>query len=213
MEPATVLAFTLVASILTVTPGADMALVAHTTLTRGRRAAMVATIGICCGLAVHAIASSVGLSSILARSATAYAIVKTLGACYLILLGVMALRASWRGEPNERAIAPPRGSPFIQGLVSNVLNPKVALFYLTFLPQFVDPSGGSILWQSLALAGIHLLTGILWLPMWSWMVERAGAAFGKGGFRRWLQRATGGVLVILGARLLLERRGPASVQG
>lgn len=207
MDPATLLAFVIVAAVLTVAPGADMALVAHTSLARGHRAAWVTTIGICAGLGVHAIAWSVGLSSLLARSATAYAVVKTAGALYLIVLGVLALRAS--AKPASAAAPPARASRnlFLTGLASNVLNPKVALFYLTFLPQFVDPAAGNVLAQSLLLALIHFAMGLAWLLFFAVAVERAGKAVGTSSFRAWMQRVTGGLLVLVGAKLLLER-GP-----
>jgi threonine/homoserine/homoserine lactone efflux protein len=192
--------------LLTISPGADMALVAKITLERGRRAALLATLGICSGLIVHAIASALGLSVIVATSAEAFTIVKLAGAGYLAYLGVQALRSSFRHDDALGAVTPRRATaPYLQGLLSNVLNPKVAVFYLTFLPQFVSP-GDDLLARSLAFASAHGVMGVVWLSAFAYAISRIGAAFGRGGVRRWLERVTGGALIALGARLALERR-------
>ena len=184
-----------VLALLTVSPGADTALVTKITLERGRRAALLATLGICSGLLVHATASALGLSVILATSAEAFTIVKIAGAAYLTYLGVQALRSSFRHDTAEVA-SPRRGAnPYLQGVFSNVLNPKVAVFYLTFLPQFMSP-GDNVLVRSLAFAAAH----------GAYALTRISALLGGAGVRRWLERVTGGVLIALGARLALERR-------
>lgn len=194
-----------VLALLTISPGADMALVAKITLERGRRAALLATVGICSGLFVHATASALGLSVILATSAEAFTIVKLAGAAYLTYLGVQALRSSFRRDIVEPR-SPRRGAnPFLQGVFSNVLNPKVAVFYLTFLPQFMSP-GDNVLARSLAFAVAHAVMGIAWLSAYAYVVLRISAALGRAGVGRWLERVTGGVLIALGARLALERR-------
>ena len=194
-----------VLALLTISPGADMALVAKITLERGRRDALLATMGICSGLLVHATASALGLSVILATSAEAFTVVKLVGAAYLVYLGVQALRSSFRHE-TAAAVAPRRGtSPFVQGLLSNVLNPKVAVFYLTFMPQFMSP-GDNVLVRSLAFAVAHGIMGVAWLTAYAYVLSRISVVLGRSGVRRWLERVTGGVLVALGLRLALERR-------
>ena len=194
-----------VLALLTISPGADMALVAKITLERGRRAALLATIGICSGLFVHATASALGLSVILATSAEAFTIVKLIGAAYLAYLGVQTLRSSFRHDVTGPR-SPRRGAnPFLQGVFSNVLNPKVAVFYLTFLPQFMSP-GDNVLVRSLAFAVAHAVMGIAWLSAYAYVLTRLSAVLGGAGVRRWLERVTGGVLIALGARLALERR-------
>ena len=194
-------------ALLTVSPGADMALVAKITLESGRAAALRATLGICTGTLVHATASALGLSIVLATSAEAFTALKIAGAAYLAYLGVRSLRASFRSEETLVSHAGPArgGRPYLQGLLTNLLNPKVAVFYLTFLPQFVDPAGG-VLAQSLAFALAHSALGIAWLSVYASVLERAIAWLGRAGVRRWLERVTGGVLVALGVRLALERR-------
>jgi len=194
-----------VLALLTISPGADMALVAKITLERGRRDALIATTGICSGLLVHATASALGLSVILATSAEAFTIVKLAGAAYLVYLGVQTLRSSFRHE-TVAAVAPRRGtSPFLQGLLSNVLNPKVAVFYLTFMPQFMSP-GDNVLVRSLAFAVAHGIMGLAWLTAYAYVLSRISVVLGSSGVRQWLERVTGGVLIALGLRLALERR-------
>jgi threonine/homoserine/homoserine lactone efflux protein len=194
-----------VLALLTIAPGADMALVAKITLERGRRAALQGTLGICSGLFVHATASALGLSVVLATSAEAFTIVKLAGAAYLAYLGVQALRSSFRHAAAE-VRSPRRGAnPYLQGVFSNVLNPKVAVFYLTFLPQFMSP-GDNVLVRSLAFAVAHSVMGIVWLSAYAYVLSRISAVLGGAGVRRWLERVTGVVLIGLGARLVLERR-------
>lgn len=195
-----------VLALLTISPGQDMALVAKITLERGRRAALVTSLGICSGLLVHATASALGLSVILATSAEAFTIVKLAGAAYLAYLGVRSLRDSFRNAVVAES-APRRrfATPYVQGLLNNLLNPKVAIFYLTFLPQFIDPAG-NVLAQSLLFAVAHAVMGIVWLSAYAYVLARLSRLFARSGVRRWLERVTGVVLVALGLRLAFERR-------
>lgn len=202
----TFLAGLVVLVLLTISPGADMALVAKVTIERGRRAAFWTTIGICSGLVVHATASALGLSVILATSAEAFIVVKLAGAAYLAYLGIRSLRDSFRhSAPAEEAAPRPRGGSYLVGLLNNVLNPKVAVFYLTFLPQFIEPTG-NVLAQSLLFAFAHAVMGIAWLSFYAYVLARLSAFFARYGVRQWLERVTGVVLVGLGLRLALERR-------
>ncbi|HEY3065114.1 MAG TPA: LysE family translocator [Methylomirabilota bacterium] len=202
-------AFTVVATIVTVLPGADMALVARSVLTRGRRAGYVTTLGICTGLWVHALASGIGLSAILVASATLFSVVKFLGALYLVALGLTSLLGALRGRagaaPATIATARDARRAFLQGLLSNVLNPKVALFYLTLLPQFVRP-GDSLLVRSLLLAGIHVVIGLAWLFLYTYFLGRLDVVLRRPRVRNLLEGITGTVLVGLGARVAWDRR-------
>jgi threonine/homoserine/homoserine lactone efflux protein len=183
-----------------------MALVAKITLDRGRRAALMTSLGICSGLLVHATASALGLSVILATSAEAFTIVKLAGAAYLAYLGLRSLRDSFGVDDAPVTVVRGRAAtPFFQGLLNNVLNPKVAVFYLTFLPQFIDPTG-NVLAQSLLFALAHAAMGIAWLTAYAYVLARLSAFFARRGVRAWLERVTGAVLVALGLRLAFERR-------
>jgi len=191
--------------LLTVSPGADMALIAKVTIARGRGAAFLTSLGICSGLLVHATASALGLSVILATSAEAFTVVKLAGAAYLAYLGVQSLRESFRDMPPTQAPATRARTAYLQGLTNNVLNPKVAVFYLTFLPQFIDPSG-NVFAQSLGFAFAHGVMGIAWLSAYAYVLARLSAFFARARVRRWLERVTGAVLIGLGVRLAFERR-------
>jgi RhtB (resistance to homoserine/threonine) family protein len=210
------IAFAGIAAVLTVTPGADMALVAKNAFTRGRRGSFATILGISSGLLVHATASALGLSVILARSARAFTAVKWAGAIYLFYLGVGALWRAIRSVPpvatnaaqeNEALAGTGREwwSGFGEGLLTNLLNPKVALFYLTFLPQFIVP-GDPVLRVSLLLASMHIAMGFIWLTAYSTALRRLNAAMSGSGVRRALEAVTGGLLVAIGVRLALVKR-------
>jgi threonine/homoserine/homoserine lactone efflux protein len=206
-----VIAFTVVAAALTVTPGADTMLVIRNALGGGRRGGLATTAGICSGLFVHAALSALGLSLVLMHSAAAFHVLKIAGAGYLVWLGLQSLRSAVRGpvEPVPGAVAPAGGLTarryILEGLLSNVLNPKVAVFYLAFLPQFIAPTD-PVFGRSLLLAGIHCAEGMLWLGALSFLLERTRRFIVKVTVRRWLDATCGAALIGLGARLALERR-------
>ena len=204
-----VAAFFLVVVVLTVTPGADTMLVIRNALRGGRTLGWATTLGIISGTLLHALMSAVGLSMILARSAMAFEVVKLAGAAYLIFLGLQALWAS-RGQletsPDERPVGltgPLLREGFLQGFVTNVLNPKVAVFYLAFLPQFIGP-GDSVLAKSVLLASVHNVLGLVWLGGLSSAVARGRRWMDRPVVRRWVSRTSGAVLAGLGFRLVFE---------
>lgn len=213
MDPKLVMFIGLVA-VLTVTPGADTALVTRNTLSHGRAAALCTTLGISLGCAIHATLSGLGLSAILSQSAALFEVVKFAGAGYLLFLGVRSLLGAGHGAlPASSEAAPAPAVPregalrgaFVQGLLTNVLNPKVALFYLTFLPQFMNP-GDPVVLKSLGLAGIHILLGLVWLSTYAYFISRLSDLLLRPAVRRRFERVTGGLLILLGLRLAWEHR-------
>jgi len=205
-----VVAFTIVAAALTVTPGADTLLVVRNTLRGGRRDGFVTMAGICTGLYVHALLSALGVSVILMHSVTAFTALKIAGACYLVWLGLQSLRGATSGarsQPGDvvaTAEVPPTRC-FREGLLTNALNPKVAVFYLAFLPQFIGPAD-PVLQKSLLLTAIHFAQGILWLGIVAFAVDRSRRVFLQPVIRRWMDAVCGTLLVGLGLRLAIQRQ-------
>jgi threonine/homoserine/homoserine lactone efflux protein len=206
-------AFVLVATLLAVTPGADTLLVVRNVLGRGRRAGLATIGGIAGGCFVHAVLSAVGVSLILVRSAEAFQLLKWGGAAYLIVLGIQSIRGWCRTD--DAGPAAPAGSSdpagagrlrsFLEGLLTNVLNPKVGLFYLAFLPQFIRP-GDPVFTRSLLLGALHVGIGVVWLSLLSLSVARIRPLVESRLWRARLEGASGAVLIALGVRLAAERR-------
>ncbi|MBS1826278.1 MAG: LysE family translocator [Acidobacteria bacterium] len=199
-------------ALLTITPGADTALVVRSTLSRGRAAALLTVAGICAGCLTHSVFSAFGLSMVLSRSAAAFDAVKFAGALYLAWLGVQSLLAAWKGH--DTGMVPLAGLPakpqkpwrsFSEGLLTNLLNPKMPLFYVTFLPQFVDPKG-NVLLQSMLLASVHVAMGFVWLGGFALFLDRLSGYLRRDTIRRRLEAATGAIFLALGFRLALEER-------
>jgi len=206
-------AFVLVATLLAVTPGADTLLVVRNVLGRGRRAGLATIGGIAGGCFVHAVLSAVGVSLILVRSAEAFQLLKWGGAAYLIVLGIQSIRGWWRTDDTGPAAAAGSSDPsragrlrsFLEGLLTNVLNPKVGLFYLAFLPQFIGP-GDAVFARSLLLGALHVGIGVVWLSLLSLSVARIRPLVEGRLWRARLEGASGAVLIALGVRLAAERR-------
>lgn len=207
---ARLLAFIGLAALLTITPGADMAVVTKVALEQNRRAALRTTVGIITGLMLWATASAVGLAAILTASATTFTVIKFAGAAYLLWLGVQSL---WPKRGQQQTLAPaggdagdqPTRSPFRRGLLTNLLNPKVGIFYTTFLPQFIAP-GEPVFAKSLLLAAIHASMGLVWMSGYAFLVTKAGDVLRSPSVKRILDRVTGIVLIAFGVRLAVERR-------
>jgi RhtB (resistance to homoserine/threonine) family protein len=206
-----VIAFMGIAALLTIAPGPDTMLVIRNVMAHGQRTGFLTALGICCGLFVHATLSAAGLSLILVRSATAYEVVKLLGAAYLIWLGVQSL---WRAfHRSNREIGNPisqqrssAGWPcFVQGFLTNILNPKVAVFYLALLPQFIS-AGDWVFGKSMLLALIHWWEGILWLSMVTLFFGHFQAWFSQSHVKSKIDATIGAVLVAFGTRLAMEQR-------
>jgi len=201
------LVFAGIAAVLTVTPGADTALVTRNAISRGRSAGFATTLGISLGCLIHSIASALGLSVILARSAEAYQIVKIAGAIYLVYIGIRGIWGAWKpaAAQDTAASAAGRRRSFVEGLFTNLLNPKVALFYLTFLPQFIKP-GENVLAKSMLLASIHIIMGLSWLSLYTLFLGRMKHVLSRSNVKRNLEAVTGTLLLALGTRLAFEKR-------
>lgn len=207
--PDRLLPFLLVVAVLTITPGPDMALVLRNGVRGGPATAWRTGVGCCAGIAVHAALALLGLSAILVASATAFTIVKIAGAGYLVFLGAKALLHSLRSStdtpPDVVKPLPPatQDQAFRQGLMSNLLNPKIALLFLTLIPQFVAP-GEPKLATTTALAVVFLATAVVWWRVFSLGIGIFGRLLSRTGVRRTLDRVTGTVLIGLGVRVALS---------
>ncbi|MEH6580265.1 MAG: LysE family translocator [Amphritea sp.] len=197
-------------TLLTITPGVDTMLVIRNSARGGWKDGVVTSTGICSGLFIHATVSALGISVILLQSAYAFSALKLLGACYLIWLGLSSWYALLKGRQMLK-MPDSSANPFQfrlsrslrEGFLSNALNPKTAIFYMAFLPQFIDPAGSALL-QSLMLAGLHFVIAMIWQSLLALTVNRA---------KLWLQRPrvsqtfnglTGSLLVFLGVKLAIS---------
>ncbi|HZQ63368.1 MAG TPA: LysE family translocator [Casimicrobiaceae bacterium] len=201
--------FVLSGLLLNLTPGADTLYIVGRSMGQGMRAGATAALGIGAGCCVHTLAAAIGVSAVLMASATAFTIIKLAGAAYLVYIGVAMLRS---GAVTEvPAAAARRHDPlrrvFVQGLLTNVLNPKVALFFIAFLPQFVDASAPGHFMPLMFLGAVFNFNATLWNLFTAWLASRAGAALDK---RRramaWVSRVTGSLMVLLGLRLAFLSR-------
>jgi threonine/homoserine/homoserine lactone efflux protein len=207
-DPALLLPFIVAGLALNLTPGPDMLLVIARSVGQGRDAGIAAALGITAGCIVHIVAAAFGLAALFALEPLAYAAVKYLGAAYLLWLGVKLLRGGGAAPGATPAPPAPLGAIFRQGVVTNVLNPKVALFFVAFLPQFVDPAA------SLGPAAQMLVLGALFNLGGAAVNVAVACGFGQAGewlrrrtaFWRWQQRVTGAVFVALALRLALPER-------
>ena len=202
------LTFLAASAVLTVTPGLDTALVLRTAAVEGPRRAASAAVGICCGLLLWGSAVALGLGALLAASYLAYTVLRWLGAAYLVWLGLSLFLRPRREAPGSDA-APladgGRAKWFVRGLLSNLTNPKVGVFYVTFLPQFV-PSGVAVAPFIALLVAIHVIEGVIWLGFLILATRSVSRSLLRPTVTRALDRLTGGVLVGAGLRLAVEGR-------
>jgi threonine/homoserine/homoserine lactone efflux protein len=190
--------FALTSLVLIALPGPDQALIMRNALVGGRGAGVRTMLGGASGLTVHATAAALGVSALLATSAAAYSTLKLVGIAYLVYLAVRMLLSSRR--PGEDEHEPRRGRPFLQGFVSNALNPKCALFFLTFVPQFL-PDHGPTLPVALLLSATFAALYLAWFSGMVAVVGLASDALRRPRVKAWIERATGGALLAFGARL------------
>jgi threonine/homoserine/homoserine lactone efflux protein len=207
------LAFAGVAALLTLSPGPDMAVMLRNVLRGGERVVVPTALGTCAGLLAWGAASSLGIAALMAASAELFLALRLAGAAYLVYLGLTAIRAALAGDPRVDQDAPSREpmtrwAAFRTGLLTNLLNPKIGVFYATLLPQFIPP-GAPTLPASVALAGIHALENIVWLTLYGWLLARFGDRILRGRGRQVLEGLTGTVLLLLGVRVVVDALGDA----
>ena len=207
--------FMLAVFLLNVTPGPDTAYIVGRSVSQGRAAGLLSSLGVSAGCCVHVLAVAFGLTALLAASTVAFTVIKVVGAAYLIYLGGRMLLAPperddapvEKGEASAAKRPRPLKSLFIQGFLTNVLNPKVVLFFLSFFPQFVDPHAAHKALAFLALGAVFIVMSTIWNSLVAWVaasVTRRVA--GKPGIKRWLDRVVGTAFIGLGARLAFTTR-------
>ncbi|MEP7083692.1 MAG: LysE family translocator [Betaproteobacteria bacterium] len=194
--------------LVNLTPGQDTLYILGSSIAHGRRAGVASAFGIGTGCVVHTLAAALGLSAILATSSAAFTVVKLVGAGYLIYLGITALVA--RASPlstTSSGAALSAALAFRRGVLTNVLNPKVALFFLALLPQFIEPDSPAKVGAFLTLGATFIATGLAWCVFLALAAARI-----RGFFVRtpqayaWISRASGALFVCLGLRLALSER-------
>jgi threonine/homoserine/homoserine lactone efflux protein len=204
--------FVAVSIVVIITPGPDTALTIRNTLAGGRAAGVLTAVGVSSGQAIWALATSAGVAAVLRASELLFVMLKVVGAAYLVYLGIQAIRAAWevRGSA-ERATArrhSRKRRPIValgQGLISNLGNPKMAVFFTSLLPQFVARGGASFA-ALLVLGILFSLMTLVWLTAYAFMIARAGEILGRPQLRRPIEALTGCVLIALGLRLATEHR-------
>ncbi len=195
--------------LLNITPGADSLYIVTRSVSQGARAGIVAVAGVIVGCSLHVLAAALGLSALLATSASAFALVKWLGAAYLVYMGISLLRS----RPAVPApVTPPvtavsLTTVFVQGLLTDLLNPKVALFFLAFVPQFIAPAAPSKALAFLFLGGVFIFNGALWCLFLVWSAVRLAAFAPARRASHWLGRGVGCLFVFLGVRLFFAKPG------
>ena len=201
------LAFTAAAALLTVTPGLDTALILRTTASEGPRRAFLAGVGICVGCFVWGLIVALGLGVLLAASTLAYTLLKWAGAAYLVWLGVQLIRSRRRSfDLQATGGCTGSGAAWLRrGFLTNMLNPKVGVFYVSFLPQFM-PADANVPALTVLMTTIHIGLPVIWFAALIAATRPISGLFRRAGVVTWLDRITGGLFVAFGVRLALESR-------
>ena len=206
--------FVVAVFLLNVTPGPDTAYIVGRSVAQGRGAGIVSALGISAGCIVHTLACAFGLTAILAASATAFTVIKIAGAIYLIYLGVRLIlakhddaTAARQAHASEKATPKSLLQLFAQGFVTNVLNPKVVLFFVSFFPQFVAAESQHKTLAFLALGIVFIAMSTVWNSFVAWIAGSVTERFaGKSGVKKWLDRGVGSAFVGLGIKLATSHR-------
>ena len=199
------LAYSFAALLLTLTPGLDTALILRTATVEGGKKAFQAALGIDTGCFIWGAAVAFGLGALLAASELAYDLLKWCGAVYLCWLGIQLILQPRRHFVHQDRAAAPASNWFVKGMMGNVLNPKMGIFYVSFLPQFIPAGHSPIAWTFLLVA-IHVAIGTIW-SLTLIVTSRSAARLLKTPlFIRWMDRATGGLFVLFATRLAFSHR-------
>lgn len=199
------IAFTFAATVLTLTPGLDTALILRTATVESRTQAMRAALGINAGCLLWGAAVAFGLGALIAVSELAYNLLKYCGAAYLAYLGLNMLLRPRQVLSAAGQQARPVANWFLKGMMGNLLNPKVGIFYVSFLPQFI-PQGEPLVAWTFGLVGIHVVLGLLWASALIAATQPLAAVLRRGPVIQWMDRTTGLIFVAFAARLALSRR-------
>ncbi|MCK5099623.1 MAG: LysE family translocator [Desulfobacteraceae bacterium] len=205
-----IIIFLIPVTLLTLTPGVDTMLVIRNTTRGGFWDGATTSLGICSGLFFHAIISAVGISVLILQSTMAFSFLKIAGATYLIFLGTISLKDAIKGNYNLSDKATTKTPDefiakrsFKEGLFCNILNPKAIVFYMAFLPQFIDPLKPA-LFQTFFLAGLHFIIAMVWQVLLASMISRAKALLEKKIIKKSLNAITGIVMIFFGAGLIID---------
>ncbi|MEH6659595.1 LysE family translocator [Leeuwenhoekiella marinoflava] len=202
-------AFLIAGLILNLTPGADTMYILGRSIAQGKKAGILSALGISTGAIFHIIFATLGLSIILAKSAMAFEIIKYLGAGYLIFLGLKTIfkKTDGKFELNNENETANYKKIYFSGIMTNILNPKVALFFLAFLPQFIDPNYVKSSLPFLILGITFLLTGTIWCLILALFASKLSDRIRKSyKMKMWLDKITGGIFVALGIKLALMKK-------
>jgi len=200
------LLFIIMSICLIILPGPDTAMATKNTLTSGKIGGVKTVFGTCIALLIHTLAAVIGLSAIIVKSALLFSIFKYVGAIYLVYLGIKALLSLNSIDTNELPMkrADENSSCFRQGFLTNLLNPKIAVFFLTFLPQFLNPSHNTFI-QLLVMGLTYLVLTIIWFAFYIFLIDKISAFMKKPKTQRYIQGLTGIVLIGFGIKLALEK--------
>ncbi|CAG9614309.1 Homoserine/homoserine lactone efflux protein [Bacillus rhizoplanae] len=200
--------FVMMSIFLILLPGPDTAIATQNTLTLGRSGGLKTMFGTCCALSIHTAAAILGLSTIIVQSAFLFSIIKYVGAIYLVYLGIRAL---WPLKTNKATVESninttyKTTSCFFQGFLTNLLNPKVAIFFLTFLPQFIDAKSNTFI-QFLTMGMTYTVLTAIWFLLYIYFIHRVRTFMKKPVTQRIMQSITGTALIGFGIKLALERK-------
>ena len=207
LDPSILLMFFTTSILLALTPGPDNLFVMTQAAQQGRRAGLLVTLGLCTGLLFHTAAVTMGLAALFAASTVAFTVLKFTGAAYLLYLAWLSFRAGTENSPSAAAERLSSAALYRRGIIMNITNPKVSIFFLAFLPQFADPAKGHLSAQLLLLGGVFIIATVIVFGVISILAGVFGERFRQSAFaQKVLNRAAGAIFTGLAAKLALVQR-------